>query len=335
MDLRGDPPLTQATWRTGVGRLMQGKLTASYIGVVLRASLQVRPGKLGCFTRLMKCCALKAFRRQQPELLPLPTPSLREDEVKVDNMVLQWIRQDAELSNDQLEELKRLCGPMGASAWTWLQILVINSMFCGGSGDRMLNEVMVHPSEINAVQGEVLASRQKRMTEKWLNEDEADLELSTWHLTSERMGLNDMYTGLNIGESYPLTLEAIKFTTPERGQAGKIELATVVDQRLRKYVEDPDLLRIPDDEVVDPRTHASVQVAGQDEWERIVSHLVEAGMLEREVESETLRYKGEPLRNGKFGVRKGWVMKEDGSWLRTLRLIVNLIPSNSFQRRVA
>lgn len=73
-----------------------------------------------------------------------------------------------------------------------------------------------------------------------------------------------MYTGPSIGKSYPLTLEAIRTTTPEEGQAGKIELAEVVDPALKKFVEDPDLLRIPDDKLVDPRTFASVQVAGQD-----------------------------------------------------------------------
>ena len=99
-------------------------------------------------------------------------------------------------------------------------------------------------------------------------------------------------------------------------------------------LEEPELLRIPDDELVEPRTNASVLVAGQDEWEQIVSHLVKAGMLEREVEEETLRYRGAPVRNGMFGVHKGWMMREDGTWLRTLRLIVNLIPSNSFQRQV-
>jgi hypothetical protein len=69
-----------------------------------------------------------------------------------------------------------------------------------------------------------------------------------------------------------------------------------------------------------------VQVTSQEEWDKIVSHLVDAGMLEREVESETLKYRGEPVRNGAFGVHKSWVLKEDGEWLRTLRLIINMIP---------
>ena len=57
-------------------------------------------------------------------------------------------------------------------------------------------------------------------------------------------------------------------------------------------------------------------------------------MLEREVPSETLRYKDEAVRNGAFGVHKKWVLKENGSWLRTLHLIINMIPGNSFQRRM-
>ena len=333
MDLRGDPAVNPAAWRTSVSRLMQGKLTASYIGVVMRAAVQVRAGKLGCFARLLQCCALRAFRRQQPEILPMPLPSMSEDEKKVDTMIQQWIRKGDAPSEQGLKDLHEAAKSMGAGAWTWLQVLVINAMFCCGSGDRMLHEVMIHSAELNEAQREVL-KRQAKMTEKWLMNDEADLELTTWHLTSERMGLGDMYTGVNIGKSYPLTLEAIKVTTPGKGQSGKIELADVVDPSLKKFVAEPELLRIPDEELVDPRMFASVQVAGQDEWERIVSHLVDAGMLEREVEGETLTYKGEPVRNGMFGVHKGWVMRDDGTWLRTLRLIVNLIPSNSFQRRV-
>ena len=84
MDLRGSPQLSQEKWRAAVSHLFQGKLTASYIGVVLRGALQVRPGKLGCFVRVFSCCALKAFRRQQPEILPLPLPVMSEEEKKID-----------------------------------------------------------------------------------------------------------------------------------------------------------------------------------------------------------------------------------------------------------
>lgn len=58
---------------------------------------------------------------------------------------------------------------------------------------------------------------------------------------------------------------------------------------LKKYVEDPELLRIADEDMIDPRLEAAVQVTSQEECNKIVSHLVELGMLEREIEEETLR----------------------------------------------
>lgn len=102
----------------------------------------------------------------------------------------------------------------------------------------------------------------------------------------------------------------------------------------KAFVTDPDVLRIPDEELVYPRTSAAVQVTSQVEWDGIVSYLVKAGMLEREKPEETLMYDKTPVRNGAFGVHKGWVMDDNDEWLRTLRLIINLIPSNGFQRRV-
>ena len=45
--------------------------------------------------------------------------------------------------------------------------------------------------------------------------------------------------------------------------------------------------------------------------------------------SETLRLNDHPVYNGLFGVRKGWKEEDNGQWFRTLRLIVNLIPSNN------
>lgn len=121
---------------------------------------------------------------------------------------------------------------------------------------------------------------------------------------------------------------------PGGSEAARIPLSEVVSDSVKEYVDDPSLLRIPDEELIGPRTSALVQVTSQEEWDKIVSHLVDAGMLEREVESETLKYRGEPVRNGAFGVHKSWVLKEDGEWLRTLRLIINMIPGNSFQRRM-
>ena len=117
-------------------------------------------------------------------------------------------------------------------------------------------------------------------------------------------------------------------------QAARIDMTEVVSEEMKPYVEDPSLVRIPDEEMIDPRTGATVQVASQEERDAIVEYLVQANMLEREKPSETLMYQGVAVRNGAFGVHKAWVLEDDQTWTRTLRLIINLIPSNGFQRRV-
>lgn len=160
--------------------------------------------------------------------------------------------------------------------------------------------------------------------------DEAFGEVGDIKNDSQAVGAQVLGLAANLG---PLTLEAILPTTPLHGQAGRVDLASVVSPELKPYVEEPGLLRI-DEEVTDPRTSAEVQVESQEEWNKIATHLVKVGMLEREVDSETIRFRNTLVKNGMFGVHKKWVLRKDGTWLRTLRLIVNLIPSNGVQRRL-
>lgn len=133
---------------------------------------------------------------------------------------------------------------------------------------------------------------------------------------------------------YKLTWKAIEPHVPKEGEAGRIPLEKTVDPQLVDFVRDPELLRIPDDELTEVRHSAPVLVESNQANDLIVSHLVQAGMFEREVESETLVVKGQPIYNGLFGVHKSWIAEENGSWSRTFRLIVNLIPSNACQKRM-
>ena len=151
----------------------------------------------------------------------------------------------------------------------------------------MLSECMLHAKEPTASQ-ERSIKRLDSLSKKWIEEDKEDaIRADTWEKSSETLG--DMYTGPNVGKSYPLTLEAILPTTPGASEAARIPLSEVVSDSVKEYVDDPSLLRIPDEELIGPRTSALVQVTSQEEWDKIVSHLVDAGMLEREVEAETGR----------------------------------------------
>eukprot|EP00435_Cladocopium_sp_Y103_P062581 s837_g24.t1 len=116
--------------------------------------------------------------------------------------------------------------------------------------------------------------------------------------------LGDMYTGYEVKKAYKLTWKAIQPHVPQEGEAGRINLADTVRSELKAYVENPELLQIPDDELGETQHSAPVLVESDAEYDVIVHHLVRAGMFEKEVPSETLTVKGEPVVNGLFGVHK-------------------------------
>ena len=86
-----------------------------------------------------------------------------------------------------------------------------------------------------------------------------------------------MYTGQEVRKAYKLTWASIAPHVPGPGEPA-----------LRPYVIDPELVRIPDDELREPPPAAPVLVENNFEYDRIISHLIESGMMEREVEAETL-----------------------------------------------
>jgi hypothetical protein len=59
-----------------------------------------------------------------------------------------------------------------------------------------------------------------------------------------------------------------------------------------------------------------------------------SGIFEAEVPEETVQFRGAPVLNGMFGVHKAWKETGPGRWQRVFRLIINLIPTNSLQRRL-
>ena len=181
---------------------------------------------------------------------------------------------------------------------------------------------------------EATAQRFRKYARLFVHDDEggpAVVELGSWE--SVRQSLGDTYTGREVQRAYKLTWRAIQPHVPGPGEAGRINLADKVSPELRAFVEDPDLLRIPDIELGDVPESAAVLVESQEDYEEIVSNLVVAGMMEREIPEETVEVRGKKITNGMFGVHKAWVQEPDGTWTRSLRLIINLIPTNRLQSR--
>ena len=279
--------VTPVSWRQMMRRGLGLSLSVSLVGVVLKVGIQDRPGELGNLARALPCCALENFHRLAKELLPLPMPIMTDEELAFEAAVKEVLCGRLDVTSESWRKLNSEAKEIGVKAWTWLQCFVINHLYCHGAGGRMLSECMLHAKEPTASQ-ERSIKRLDSLSKKWIEEDKEDaIRADTWEKLSETLG--DMYTGPNVGKSYPLTLEAILPTTPGASEAARIPLSEVVSDSVKEYVDDPSLLRIPDEELIGPRTSALVQVTSQEEWDKIVSHLVDAGMLEREVEAETGR----------------------------------------------
>jgi hypothetical protein len=329
--LEGGSENSPAAWREGFRKLCSWPMTLSLAGVVIKTMLLHRPGHLGNFTRAFLCCASETFQRSTVELLPIALPVGSAEETELISQLTEVALNGKVWDVSDVEACEAKAKACGWQSWTWLQLLALNAMYCGGGTPRWLTDSMFHSNTLSAAQQEVV-SRQEELAKKWTNHSEEQIQVEDWDKLEESLG--GLYTGASIGKSYPLTLDAIKPTTPGPGEAARIDLTEVVSDDLKGFAKSPASLRIPDEELVHPRTTAAVQVTSQEEWDKIVSYLVKAKMLEREKPNETLVYKGTAVRNGAFGVHKGWVLKEDNTWLRTLRLIINLIPSNTFQRRI-
>lgn len=319
------------TWETcqeALRGLMHGKVSVSLAGVVLKTIVRNCPGHLGNIVRMLPGCARRHFRQSPVEVMPIATPEDSQAEVRLKKLLFddKGPRQLTGAERAQANELAMGCG---TEVWLGLALDVLNAMFCGGS--RPLGKLMPHP-KVWTPEQEHIVSQLRSEIELWTSAEGAEIELAPWESVSQ--GLGDFYTGFEVTKAYKLSWKAIEPHVPGPGEAGRVTLAETVAPELRDYVLDPELLRIPDDELGEIKHSAPVLVESNAEYDLIVENLVKAGMFEREVESETLKVLDKPVYNGMFGVHKSWIDQGQGEWMRTLRLIINLIPSNLTQRRM-
>ena len=278
---------------------LDGEVTVSLVGVVLKMVLSRCPGHLGNIIRMLPACARRQFRQTPIELLPMSVPEETQAELRLHRLLLNN-EQPRALTDSEKASALELAKECGREVWLGLVLAVLNAMFCGGS--RPLGRVMPHPLNPTAEQLQVMDNF-RALINLWIEDDQHQLKITPWEVQAQNLG--DFYTGYEVTKAYKLSWAAIAPHVPGPGEAGRVALEETVPPELKDYVVNPDLLRIPDDELGDVRYSAPVLVESSAEYDLIVKHLVEAGMLEREVPSETVKVKGTPIYNGLFGVHKG------------------------------
>ena len=228
--------------------LLQGQLSITQLGVALKEMIRLRPSPLGLCRELLEICAIGTLDGGLKclELLPMRLPPDTAAERQVLN-VLHRLKAGSALTPMEMDGVKRLMHDAGIDAWTWIQVLLVNYLYLGR--ERLIGHGMVHSREWSEVQKEAgkVFVRNARL---WC-EGNPGINIGAWHEVSESLG--ELYTGKEWRKCYKLTWSSISPSIPKPGEAAKIPLSQVLPERLQKFAEDPELLRLADDEVINGR----------------------------------------------------------------------------------
>ena len=133
------------------------------------------------------------------------------------------------------------------------------------------------------------------------------------------------YQGEEVGSCHSLTLRQVSPALPPMGHGGCIELINYVSDFTRKMLLDPGSCLLPDDGRKLPKLQGKIHIASG-EVDSIAEQLVSRGICDWIPLDSVVRYRGQRVLNGMFGVPKPSSI-ETGEPI--LRLIMNLVPANS------
>ena len=135
------------------------------------------------------------------------------------------------------------------------------------------------------------------------------------------------YHGELVMKAEELDYERVLPSLPPEGFGGVVDILEVCEGEVKRLLEDPGLCVLPESELPQliPRPRVRVK---QGDWEKLAKALYERGILVPT--SEIISLRGEPVKNGLFGVEKGNKFLEDGR--TSQRLIMDLRGSNAIMK---
>eukprot|EP00438_Fugacium_kawagutii_P028805 Skav222861 [mRNA] locus=scaffold2201:87314:93953:- [translate_table: standard] len=136
------------------------------------------------------------------------------------------------------------------------------------------------------------------------------------------------YAGEEVGHALPLKLGELEPGLPVAGVAGSLNAVEAAAPQVRAWVEDP-RLALKDKSLWPPKVPSAKINATKSEWYKVVEALYKRGIVAPIKLSEVFTVDGTPVLNGAFAVNK----KGDPApgECRVTRLIMNLVPANSYQ----
>ena len=146
------------------------------------------------------------------------------------------------------------------------------------------------------------------------------------------------YEGEEVSTAEPLCQARVAPTVPPAGVAGSIDLLPLTEGFLFEALQNPALTRLAESEVDDNWPRPRLNMEHGEDGENFMVWLHELGLLTVIDEEEIWTHKGLAVLNGMFGVIKATPQHKRIRWrgalVELLRLIMNLVPSNSLQHRL-
>ena len=215
---------------------------------------------------------------------------------------------------------ENLGAEFGESCWCELAVVFLNHLYNGALG--------FGPSQTSKAQEEFLRSIQCSV-HRWLLEDGSfEWDLKDIGKDFEKKSVS--YTGEEICKAEPLSVYRVHPALPPEGHGGSISCVDWVSGRSRWYLENPRCCIVQDTGQELPRLQAKVHIVPGEE-RALAELLVRRKICTWVEEDKVVRYRGQKVLNGLFGVPKATVLPNHQT---SLRCIMNLIPTNSILRTI-
>lgn len=136
------------------------------------------------------------------------------------------------------------------------------------------------------------------------------------------------YQGEEVGVCHPLTLDQVLPSLPPKEHGGAIDATAFVTTHTKDLLMNPNKSILPDVGQDLPKLQGRIH-GDKSEIKLIAHELVERNVCSWIPYESVVEYRGQKVLNGLFGVKKSAVLPDQRP---VLRLIMNLVPSNSIMR---
>ena len=212
------------------------------------------------------------------------------------------------------------------SDWMWCVVISINYLYTA-QGKEACSQFATSVSPTMA--------QLESLSQSWLAVDEfigsQDIPFSCKDWPTVLLGSRLSYDGEVVAKAVDITVEQVLPGLPPIGVAGSIQCIDLLPHRLQPLLADPSLSTLPREEWPDRFVRPRMRIA-KEEWKKLGPELVRRNICKPISASSLIVHDGAPLLNSIFGVGKNkFITGSDGQSLEVLRLIINLVPSNSIQ----